>query len=170
MQVLPVSSVANFQLWAVGARGRAEAARVPLPRGAARRCARASSPALFCGVWEAFYRRQDGGSPYFGAGCPVKQMWPPRPCTASSSKGEGALATSRGEIGGRLGEATLPYGRVAPIGGASVYFTKLHSCRVNDETPMVAQKGSATAPPWLRTSQPPTMDSDHIVLSVLLLI
>ena len=111
MQVLPVSSVANFQLWAVGARGWSEAARVPLPRGAARRCARASSPALFCGVWEAFYRRQDGGSPYFGAGCPVKQMWPPRPCTASSSKGEGALATSRGEIGGRLGEATLPCGR-----------------------------------------------------------
>ena len=42
VQVLPVSSVANFQLWAVGARGRAEAARVPLPRGAARWCARRS--------------------------------------------------------------------------------------------------------------------------------
>ena len=39
-----------------------------------------------------------------------------------------------------------------------------------DLTPKVAQKGSATAPPWLRTSQPPTVDSDHIVLSVLLLI
>ena len=62
-------------------------------------------------VLRPFYSRQDGGSPYFGAGCPVKQMWPPRPCTASSSKGEGALATSRGEIGGRLGEATLPCGR-----------------------------------------------------------
>ena len=55
--------------------------------------------------------RQDGGSPYFRAGPPIKQMWPPRPCTATSSKGEGALATTRGEIGGRLGEATLPCGR-----------------------------------------------------------
>ena len=52
VQVLPVSNVASFQLWAVGARGRAEAARVPLPRGAARWCARVRSPALFCGVWE----------------------------------------------------------------------------------------------------------------------
>ena len=30
--------------------GRVEAARVPLPRGAARWCARARAPALFCGV------------------------------------------------------------------------------------------------------------------------
>ena len=112
MQVLPVSNVANFQLWAVRARGRGqkrqecrfpEVWRVGM-RGRVR-------PRFFVGVGGAFYSRQDGGSPYFGAGCPVKQMWPPRPCTASSSKGEGALATSRGEIGGRLGEATLPCGR-----------------------------------------------------------
>ena len=85
-------------------------------------------------------------------------MWPPRPCTAASSKGEGTLATSRGEIGGRLGEATLPYGRVAPIGGASVYFTKLHSCRVNDETPMAEKEGSATAPPLFHAILPQTIE------------
>ena len=49
MQVLPVFNVANFQLWAVGARGGQKRA---LPRGVVRWCARASSSALFCGVWE----------------------------------------------------------------------------------------------------------------------
>ena len=49
------ASVASFQccqfpiVGCRGARGRAEAARVPLPRGAARWCARAGSPAFFCG-------------------------------------------------------------------------------------------------------------------------
>ena len=71
VQVLPVSSVANFQLWAVGARGRAEAARVPLPRGAARRCARASSPALFCGVWEGLSTAAKMAAPHtLGRGAP----------------------------------------------------------------------------------------------------
>ena len=67
MQVLPVSNVANFQLWAVGARGRAEAARVPLPRGAARWCARASSPALFCGEWEGLSTAAKMAAPHTAA-------------------------------------------------------------------------------------------------------
>ncbi len=37
-----------------GARG---GQKRPLPRGAARWCARASSPALFCGVWEDVGRK-----------------------------------------------------------------------------------------------------------------
>ncbi len=119
-----------------GARGRAraEAARVPLPRGAARWCARASSPALFCGVGGLRHdmpqnrtraRRCNGRAarwpsklprwrlPILLGGAPRQTdvARPPRPCTAASSKGEGALATSRGEIGGRLGEAPLPGGR-----------------------------------------------------------
>jgi len=57
VQVLPVSNVANFQLWAVGARGGGQ--RRPLPRGAARWCARASSPALF--LWEVGGRGTDVG-------------------------------------------------------------------------------------------------------------
>ncbi len=108
VQVLPVSSVANFQL-SEGCRGAGRSGR--FPRCGALVCAGEFARAFLWGVGGAFYSRQDSGSPYFGAGRPIKQMWPPRPCTAASSKGEGALATSRGEIGGRLGEAPLPGGR-----------------------------------------------------------
>ena len=69
MQVLPVSSVANFQLsvGCRGARARAETARVPLPRGAARWCARAGSPALFCGVWEGLSTAAKMAAPHTAA-------------------------------------------------------------------------------------------------------
>ena len=112
------ASVASFQccqfpiVGCRGARRRAEAARVPLLRGAARWCARAGSPALFCGCGRLSTAAKMAAPHAFGwAPHQTDVTRPPRPCTAASSKGEGALATSRGEIGGRLGEATLPCGR-----------------------------------------------------------
>jgi len=66
VQVLPVSNVANFQLWAVGARAEAAAS----PRCGALVCAGEFARAFLWGVGGAFYSRQDGGSPCFWVGAP----------------------------------------------------------------------------------------------------
>ena len=62
MRVLPFPNVANFQLWAVGARGGGKSAASP--RCGALVCAGEFARAFLWGVGGAFYSRQDGGSPY----------------------------------------------------------------------------------------------------------
>ena len=64
VQVLPVSSVANFQL-SEGCRGAGRSGKsAASPRCGALVCAGEFARAFLWGVGGAFYRRQDGGSPY----------------------------------------------------------------------------------------------------------